>query len=1076
MKVLALGTYDAILGMDWLKAHSPMQVDWRAKCLEFSTSEGTVCLRGHESNSTDCFMINSIQLQSLCKQQAITHIVQICATTEEATFNSPVPEIVQQVIDAFPDVFGEPTGLPPRRPCDHCIPLIPGAQPVTVRPYRHKPEHKDEIEKQVMEMLKAGIIQRSSSPFSSPVILVKKKDGTWRLCVDYRHLNALTCVAKFPIPIIEELLDELHGAKWFLKLDLRSGYHQIRLAEGEEYKTAFQTHFGHFEFKVLSFGLAGGPATFNGGLTTTLHPLLRHNVLVFFDDILVFSESLEEHVQDVKQVLQLLQHDNWKVKSSKCTFGQQQVVYLGHVVSAAGVATDPSKIAAVAQWQTPSDVKGVRRFLGLAGYYRRFVRNFGVIARPLFNLLKKGVPFLWTSSTETTFQLLKQQLTSAPVLALPDFKQQFTMETDACDTGVGAVLQQKGHPIAFISKALSPRYQGLSTYEKEYLAIIVAVEQWRPYLQHAQFIIQTDQRSLVHLEQQRLSTPWQQKAFTKLLGLRYQIKYKKGSDNQAADALTRATTAGTLTSITSCQPTWMDDLVASYNSNPQTMKLLEQLAIRDDPKGRFTLQQGVLRFRGRIWLGGSTAMQQQIIAAFHDSALGGHSGFAATYSRIRRLFAWPKMKIHVKNYVKCCTVCQRAKPDRAASPGLLLPLPIPRETWETISMDFIDGLPQSGASNCLLVIVDTRTKFAHFLPLAHPYTAAKVAQLYMHQVYRIHGFPAAIVSDRDPVFTSHFWQELFKYAGTELRMSTANHPQKDDQTERVNQCLETFLCCFTHACPRRWRFWTPLAQFWYNTTHHSAIGMTPFKAMFGYEPRHWGLSAHSSCSVPSLQAWLEERTVIQQLVQQHLNRAKQCMKAQADKKRSERQFECGDQVFVKLQPYIQSSVTPRANHKLSFKYYGPYQVIQRINDVAYKLQLPEHSAVHPVFHVSQLRKALTPGTQVHFQLPLSADALAVPVEVLNTRWRKKNGAMIEQVQVRWSGDAAIGTTWEDKVALQARFPNAEAWGQASSQGEGDVSAPSVEDPAQDCAWPSRARKPNSRVTGSEWVTATSRRT
>lgn len=224
--------------------------------------------------------------------------------------------------------------------------------------------------------------------------------------------------------------------------------------------------------------------------------------------------------------------------------------------------------------------------------------------------------------------------------------------------------------------------------------------------------------------------------------------------------------------------------------------------------------------------------------------------------------------------------------------------------------------------------------------------------------------------------------------------------------------------------------------------------MTPFKAMFGYEPRHWGLSAHSSCSVPSLQAWLEERAVIQQLVQQHLNRAKQCMKTQADKKRSERQFECGDQVFLKLQPYIQSSVAPRANHKLSFKYYGPYQVIQRINDVAYKLQLPEHSAVHPVFHVSQLRKALTPGTQVHFQLPLSADALAVPVEVLNTRWRKKNGAMIEQVQVRWSGDAAIGTTWEDKVALQARFPNAEAWGQASSQGEGDVSAPSVEDPAK----------------------------
>lgn len=183
--------------------------------------------------------------------------MQVCVTSEEATNNTHVPEIVQQVVDALPDVFGEPTGLPPRHPCDHCIPLILGAQSVNVRPYRHKPEHKDEIEKRVMEMLKAGIIQRSSSPFSSPVILVKKKDGTGRLCIDYRYLNALTCVAKFPIPVIEELLDELHGAKWFLKLDLRSGYHQIRLAEGEEYKMAFETHFGHFEFKILSFGLAG---------------------------------------------------------------------------------------------------------------------------------------------------------------------------------------------------------------------------------------------------------------------------------------------------------------------------------------------------------------------------------------------------------------------------------------------------------------------------------------------------------------------------------------------------------------------------------------------------------------------------------------------------------------------------------------------------------------------------------------------------------------------------------------------------------------------------------------------------
>lgn len=284
-----------------------------------------------------------------------------------------------------------------------------------------------------------------------------------------------------------------------------------------------------------------------------------------------------------------------------------------------------------------------------------------------------------------------------------------------------------------------------------------------------------------------LNLSWQQKAFTKLLGLRYQIRYRKGSNNHAADALSRAKTSETLTTITSCQPAWLEDLLASYNTNPQALRLLEQIAIKEDTKGRFSLHQGVIRFRGRIWLGGSTGLQQRIIHAFHGSALGGHSGFPATYSRIKRLFAWPKMKSHILHYIQCYSTCQRAKPDRAASPGLLMPLPVPSQPWELITMDFIDGLPQSGAFNCLWVIVDKRTKFAHFLPLAHPYTAAKVAQLYMHQIYIIHGLPRAIVSDRDPVFTSHFWQELFKYAGTKLRLSTANHPQTNGRTERVNQ-------------------------------------------------------------------------------------------------------------------------------------------------------------------------------------------------------------------------------------------------------------------------------------------------
>lgn len=300
------------------------------------------------------------------------------APTDEQQHDVP-PEL-QSVLVEFDDVFGEPSELPPRRACDHRIPLMPGAQPVNIRAYRHKPEHKTEIEPQVAELLKSGVIQHSVSQFASPAILVKKKDGTWRHCIDYRHLNSMTVVNKFPVPVIEELLDELHGAVWFSKLDLRAGYHQIHLAEGEEHKTAFHTHSGHYEFMVMSFGLAGGPATFNGAMTVTLHPLMRYCVLVFFDDILVFSKTWSDHLSHLRQVLGLLRRDHWKVKFSKCVFGQQKLLYLGHTISSEGVATEPSKVSAVAEWPSPTSAKDVRRFLGLAGKYRRFVHGFGIVA------------------------------------------------------------------------------------------------------------------------------------------------------------------------------------------------------------------------------------------------------------------------------------------------------------------------------------------------------------------------------------------------------------------------------------------------------------------------------------------------------------------------------------------------------------------------------------------------------------------------------------------------------------------------------------------------------------------------
>jgi transposase InsO family protein len=326
-------------------------------------------------------------------------------------------------------------------------------------------------------------------------------------------------------------------------------------------------------------------------------------------------------------------------------------------------------------------------------------------------------------------------------------------------------------------------------------------------------------------------------------------------------------------------------------------------------------------------VGQHAALRSKLMAACHSSGLGGHSGVPVTYRHMKQLFAWKGMKNAVQEYVQSCLTCQMAKPDRAKSPGLLQPLPVPSGAWHTISLDFVEGLPLSGHADCVMVVVDKFTKYVHFIALKHPYTAASVAQLFLDQIYRLHGMPTALVSNRDKIFTSRLWQELFRLAQVQLKMSTAYHPQTDGQTEQVNQCLETFLRCFVSACPAKWKSWLVLAEFWYNSSFHSAIGRSPFEALFGYAPRHFGIQLDDQCAVPSLEQWLQDRRLMTDLVKQHLNRAVVRMKSQADKGRSERSFEVGDLVFLKLQPYVQFSLAPRSNQKLAFKFFGLFPVV-----------------------------------------------------------------------------------------------------------------------------------------------------
>lgn len=363
-------------------------------------------------------------------------------------------------------------------------------------------------------------------------------------------------------------------------------------------------------------------------------------------------------------------------------------------------------------------------------------------------------------------------------------------------------------------------------------------------------------------------------------------------------------------------------------------------------------------------MGSNSALQTKLIAAFHSSAVGGHSGVQASYQRIKRLFFWSGMKHDVENFVKQCQVCQQAKHEHCKYPGLLQPLPVPENSWQDLSMDFIEGLPKSDSFSVILVVVDRLTKYAHFYPLKHPFSAQSVAQVFFDNVVKLHGVPRTIISDRDKVFTANFWQALFSLLGTKLQMSSAYHPQTDGQTERVNQCLEMFLRCAVHDAPKQWHKWLSSAELWYNSTYHTALKCTPFKALYGVDPHPGTVPMLPSEEGTEATDFLHSRQLALSCLKDNLNKTQHKMKSYAGKNRTPRQFQVGNTMFLKLQPYVQSSVANRSCPKLSLKFFGPYKIIEKIGSAAYKLELPPHAQIHLVFHCSQLKASVPDFTLV----------------------------------------------------------------------------------------------------------------
>jgi transposase InsO family protein len=383
-----------------------------------------------------------------------------------------------------------------------------------------------------------------------------------------------------------------------------------------------------------------------------------------------------------------------------------------------------------------------------------------------------------------------------------------------------------------------------------------------------------------------------------------------------------------------------------------------------------TFSNGILRYKGKIYIGNTGDLKHQLLHSFHNSALGGHSGERATYQRIKLNFYWPHLKQHVTDFVKQCPVCQRNKSEHIPYPGLLQPLPLPDMAWTHISMDFIEGLPKSQGKEVILVVVDRLTKYAHFISLSHPYTASDIAQLFLDNIFKLHGLPKVILTDRDPIFTSTMWQSLFKAMGVQLHLTSAYHPQTDGQTERVNQCLENYLRCMCFNSPKRWHYWLSLAEWWYNTSFHTSLQMTPFQALYGFPPPMVAEVILPDCPDITAQEQLRNRQLALQVIKDNLLKAQARIKQQADKHRTEREFTVGDMVYLKIQPYRHTSLSTHKSLKLHSKFYGPFRVLARIGKAAYKLLLPTGCTLHDVFHVSQLKKHIGPQVVPSTELPL----------------------------------------------------------------------------------------------------------
>jgi len=1016
--VLATARHDVVLGFPWLSERNPV-IDWKRRVLKFS-SPGCGSQdepgRRQRSPTDERREIHAVEAHSTSGPEESTTTAETTRSSvahkargKEKTDQTPdIPKEYMQWKHLFQDDEDDKP-LPPHAPWDLEIILEPDSIPPYQRLRPQSPQHLDNQKKWLNKMIKRGWIRESKSRCASQLMSVPKKDGSSREVVDLRKLNEITIKDRYPLPNIEELRNRLQGANWFTKIDLRDAFYAIRIKEGDEWKTAFNTRWGLYEFLVMPMGFTNAPAAQQRLINHLLQDILDTHVIAYVDDLLIYTNgSLNEHRGHVKMTLERLAKSPWKTAPEKCDFHKAEVEFLGFIIGHNVIKTDPAKVKTIKEWPQPKTVKDVQSFLGLANYVRTYIPGCSKISTPLSELTKKDTPFKWGKEQQEAFQKIKDSIAENTMLRMFDRHLDTQIETDASDLAIGACLTQtvgkQRLPIAFYSRKMAPAEQNYDIHDKELLAIVSALKHWRIYAEGAKNLtVYTDHKNLLTFtttkELNRRQVRWAQE----LGEYKFKILYTPGKDNVRADALSRRS------DYMETKETFSHSILKRNQDGSLSANIIEVNAIEralEDPDEEFPTHERI-----RV----AEDQEKDVIKALHDNPVSGHPGIEKTLEQIRRRYMFPDMKKKVTRYIARCEQCQKNKHSRHAKYGTIQFSDPPTKPWEEVTMDFVTDLPVSEDHatktkyNGILVVVDRLTKYSHFIPYRTNFTAPQVASLVIDRCIRHHGIPRRFITDRDKIFTSNFWKTVINEMGIKHSMSTAFHPQTDGQTERINQNIEIYLRHYLDWEQENWVSLLPIAQLALNNHISSTTKVTPFFANYG---RHPDLFRDPIPGIKSLegQKAVKHMQGLYQKCETNIRNMQQNIMIHENENRKNPQLKEGDRVFVLTKNFG----TKRNSKKLDAVKVGPFLITKQTSPVNYKVALPADTRKHQVFHISQLELAdpAIPLQETFWHEPYEADVFTAEAIVGHKKHKNK-----EHYLIKWKGYPNSENTWEPKENL-----------------------------------------------------------